>query len=212
MYINSDVLREEGVDAAAYPKLWLDKRIGLAQQLIEDITGQFFEKRDNYVLTLDGNGKSLLHLPVPPVKTNAISKVEIDGSTLDADSWRFVASGSDWRDNPRIVRASTRAAWPRGYGNVVVTGSFGYVDFETENNVEVAVAPKLVRDLIARIAIWSLPKLTEAASKEREQAIIEESIEGYSYKLAEVKKTGRFGDSMIDGLLRRYTPIFMGTI
>lgn len=196
-YISVADLRAEGVTDPPYNDAYVTARIVLAQSLIEELTGRFFEKKEAYVVTLDGTGHDLLWLPVPPATIDSITKVEVGGDELDADDYELLMRAiPDGRFNPKLRRLS--GFWPTGKSNIVITGDFGFVD-----PGETPTTPVNIKHLCKKIAVWGLPMVGDPEAQ-RGGRIIQESLGDYSYRLSEVGQRGFFGDSTIDGLLVMY--------
>jgi hypothetical protein len=197
-YIDVSDIRSEGV-----MELIEDDRIEtcitLAQSLIERLTGMFYEARSDYVLQLDGRDNNLLRLPVPPAATNAISTVTIDDEVLEDTDYRVIMPQvPDGRLNSKIMRIG--GVWPRGTGNVTLTGTFGYVDVVSEG---VYRTPDLIKELCKRITIWGLPEIADAEAQ-KSSRIISEAIGNYRYQLSEAERNGYFGDVRIDNLIAMF--------
>lgn len=197
-YITIEDVRREGVAITDYDDPTVTDRIALAQSFIERMTGCFYEKRDAFVLTLNGTGHELLWLPVPPVSTSAITSIVVDETVLLTTEYRVVMpSFPDGRLNPKLVMIDGR--WPKGTANVVVTGSFGFVDISTgEDDALVYSAPPEVKRLCALITLKCLPQLTDQDARRSEQ-IVEESLGDYRYRLNEGSPE-MFGDPEITRL------------
>lgn len=198
-YIDVQDLRAEGVTDAAYAEPYLLERIALAQQFIELVTGRFFEKRAGLTLSVSGRGHNRLWLPIPPI---AITSVAIDGVVLASTEYRIVMpTFPDGRFDPKLDRVAS--IWPKGSDNITVVGDFGFVD--TVAGTPVAyVAPKLIKDICKRIAIWALPQLGNSDAQ-RARQIVEESLKDYRYRLSESTTSGGlFGDPAIDNILAQF--------
>jgi len=196
-YIVIQDLRDEGVTDPPYSDSYVQDRIALAQSLIEELTGRFFEKKEAYVVTLDGTGHELLWLPVPPAGIDSITKVEVGGDELDADDYELLMpSVPDGRFNPKLRLLS--GYWPTGKSNIVITGDFGFVD-----PGETPTTPVNIKHLCKKIAVWGLPMVGDPEAQ-RGGRIIQESLGDYSYRLSEISQRGFFGDSTVDGLLAMY--------
>jgi len=192
-YITLDDIRAEGVTDPPYDDTWITDRISLAQSFIEQLTGCFYEKREDYVFKFDGPGHDLIWLPVPPVSTEAISSVTIDGDEVDSEDYEIIMPKfPDGRYNPKLRKLY--GIWPKGKSNIIVTGDFGFVE-------EDGSTPPIVKDLCKRVTIWNLPEISDD-EKQKSSRLVEESLKDYSYKLSEVASGGGFfGDSKIDRLI-----------
>lgn len=208
-YITAQDLQNEGVAARWQPE-WLQQRIALAQQLIDQATGLFFEAR-TLTMQASGRGHDFLWLAVPPVKTTSITEVRVDGEIIASTGYRVVMPVfPDGRFNPKLVRLHD--IWPKGDGNVEIVGTFGFVDVVAAvgETPESYVAPEAIRHVCKRIAIYELPQLGNADAQ-RSKQIVQESLKDYSYRLSEaISRNGVFGDPDIDNTLTNYRPRFVG--
>lgn len=207
MYITLIQLREEEVDETLFPNPWVTSRILIAQAYIERVTKLFFEKRDNYTLTLDGQGDKMLFLPVPPATMTGITSVTVDDELIDPTAYKLIMNiggHPDGRFNPKLYRVS--GTWKKGYSNIVITGSFGFVDAVVQEDDSIVYsAPILIQELCKRITIWKLPKLGN--DEQDSSRIISESLRDYSYTLGSSGGNAMelFGDQRIVSLLSMYT-------
>lgn len=187
-------------------------------------TQRFFLQRTGS-LVVDGNGAPLLPLPHPVISTDqggtGITAITVNGETIDSDSY-VVNEGAqlgddDPRDNPFVTydRSFALSAqslppieevgytgwWTPGTRNVVVTGSFGYVE-------EDGSTPSPILDALARLCIRQLvPRDDEDALEDlRRGALIYEQTQGRSYSLATgMVSGGSTGDRELDQVIAEYT-------
>lgn len=204
-YITVTDLLSEGVTLEDYGnENYLNARIVAAQEFIEQVTGRFFEKRDNYVLRLDGRGHDTLFLPVPPASANSITEVTVSDDVLDSSLYEYpFTKNPDSRYNPILLRIG--GTWPSGTLNVKITGSFGFIE-------EDETTPPLIKDLCKRIVMWNIRPLSETAEANKRD-IVEEQLGDYRYRLREkASRGGVFGDGYIDSLLTMYKKVRMAAI
>ena len=105
-------------------------------------------------------------------------------------------------DGPRLTRRF--GFFPRGRGNVVAVGRFGYT--EPDGTPEGRV-PALIRRACALLVMrWLAPLADDAAFDARNRwRVVEERTRDQSYKLAAPgASTGPFGDPELDAVLLRY--------
>ncbi len=207
-YVTVQDLRSEGV-SEDYSNEYLTARIALASAVVEHITGCYFEARENQSFRMDGTGHQYLWLPVPPADVNAVSSITVSGITADASLWEVLMPRyPDGRFYPKVRHLTSY--WLKGRNNVVITGTFGFVDSdgaETPNYT----TPVMIKDLVKRLAIWHLPKLSDAGAKQTGR-IIKESLKDYSYELDRTVSQGQFGDANIDNLIGRFRKTALGAL
>lgn len=209
-YITEQRLRAEGVKEPVYSKEHCEQRIALAQDLIEQLTGRFFEERAGQLYKLHGTGHDLIELPHAP--TN-LTSVTIDGDTaaLDSSLYEIVKySGSDWRRMP-MLRYLEGCRWPKGTYNIKVEGDFGFVD-DLGGDPPSYSTPALIQDLCARIATLWLPRIGDAEGQKARE-IVEESLKDYRYRLSEKSLGGGFfNDRVIDSTIAMFRKPRVGAV
>lgn len=197
--------RAEGVttEQAADPRLQclLDD----ASRYIDDATGQWFEPRAA-TLRLDGTGLDWLALPSPPV---ALTGVALDGTALVVGD--LLVDGTpgelpDRRRAPQLIRPS--GCWARGRRNVVVVGSFGFVE------ADLTSPPPAIREACLRLAVRNLARIADAEGQVERRAgeVFRETTDGHSYERGGVlpgapggwRNNGLTGDPDVDRALERY--------
>jgi len=193
-YIHESDVDNFPADATDNQKLDVIKR---AEQLIEKLTKDFFYRK-NFVKTLDGNGKNRLFLGLFP-DILLVSKVEMYGIELSTDWWTYDKNsvylkpdliGSDLAGLQYRLGAAT-GLFPKGIGNIVVTGVYGW------NVLEMPVAIKKAATMLCQAE--NDPTLYP----EYGGGLKSERLGDYSYTLADSQ---RFltGVEAIDKLLRPY--------
>jgi hypothetical protein len=203
-YLTVDDLRREGVSDEDYTTEYVQERIDLASKTVERLLGLFFEPKVGHVVTMSGPGHDTLFLPYPPTTTSAITEITVGGTAVDSEYWEVIMPEfPDGRLNPKILHLT--GSWTAGKRNVIITGTFGFVEADGTS------IPPEIHDLCKRVAIWGMPKLGDTGALKADR-IVEESIEGYRYKLSEVMPSGTFDDPKIDSLLARFHRPAMGTI
>lgn len=201
MYATVADLRAEGVTVAQADDARLEALIDDATAEIDRVTGWFFEPRA-LTLTLDGRGAPTLELPAPPIR---LDRVAIDGAdiSLSADELIVVGAPVDpGFDAPRLTRRFGR--FPRGYGNVVIEGLFGYT--EPDGTAEGRTPPAITRACILLVLRWLHPLADDGGFDARNRwRIIEERTRDQSYKLDRPGSGGGpTGDPELDAILLSY--------
>lgn len=201
MYATVAELRGEGVTADQASDARLEALLSNATAEIDRATGWFFEPRDA-VFVLDGRGTPSLELPAPPIR---IDRLELGGSDVTASLSALVVVGAPVGpgfDAPRLTWRCGR--FPRGIGNVVVAGRFGFT--EPDGTPE-GRTPPAIRRACVLLVLRGLDALGGDAGFDARNRwrIVEERTRDQSYKLAEPGgSAGPFGDPEIDLALLRY--------
>jgi hypothetical protein len=139
-YTTIERVRAEGITEAMASDGRLSELIEEASIEIDKICRWWFQARAKSV-TLDGNGRTRLDLPAPPIE---IYEVVIEGVRLDPGSWHLVGICPRGPSDPRKPLAAIerkagsatrfydlgvpRLVWPKGQGNIVIRGVFGYTE------------------------------------------------------------------------------------
>ncbi len=197
--------RAEGITTEQAGDLRLQQLLDDASSLIDDATQQWFAPR-TITLRLDGTGLDWLPLPAPPI---VLTGATLDGTALDLDG--VTADGvpgehPDRRRAPQLVRAA--GCWTRGRRNVVIVGTFGFV----ESNL--TSPPPAIRDACLRLAVRNLALVGDAEGQAERRAgeVFREQTDGHSYERGGVlpgapggwRNNGLVGDPDIDRALERY--------
>jgi hypothetical protein len=206
MYIDIDYLVKEGLTEAAQQTSRATMAIQMAQQYIEKMTEQFFEKTVKTLL-LDGEGTSTILLPIfcIDITTLKIHTYNIYGvpewediDPEDAEDYvlynRFFP---DDRVNPKIEMTFDVQ---KGKQNIQIIGNFGYVESDEST-------PLLIKKICAKLAMHEFEILMSSdRGDDRQRArILEEKTDGHSYKLGECMIAGIYtGDPEIDSVLIHY--------
>lgn len=216
-YITVQDIRDEGLgtDVAGDTKV-LDL-IQTWQQFLERACRQWFVAREQQ-LDLDGTGSTLLQLPVPCIRLDALY---LNGDFVNAvDPEYYVAytgrggSGRDDRRNPRIKLITTETdifsgcgplqtnltKFDVGEGNQRIVGSFGYVESDGQTPGPIRYA---LRKLVCRYA-QSLVGATDAPSG----AVIEEETDKHRRKWSDAALNSKVwavtGDPEVDQIIASY--------
>lgn len=195
-------LRDEGVRESEAS----DARLGLllkeATAHIDRVTGWFFEPRAG-TYRLDGRCTPSVELPVPPIR---IDRLTIGDSDVSLDPERVVVVGAPVQpgfDGPRITFRYGR--FPRGRGNVVVEGLWGFTEYD---GTEIGCVPFAIRRACMMLVLRNLTPLADEASFEmRNRArITSERTKDQGYTLSAIAPgaAALTGDPEVDSLLLPY--------
>ncbi len=203
MYASVADLRAEGVTAAAASDARLELLLEEATRLIDRVTGWFFEPR-GAVFRVDGRGAPSIELPVPPIRVDRLAVESGELLLAFADLVVVGAPVQPGFDAPRLTLRHGRV-FPRGGGNVVVEGLWGFT--EPDGTPE-GRTPLAVRRACMLLVLRSLAPLADDASFEARSRwrVVEERTRDQSYKLDSVSQASmRFtSDPEIDRLLEPY--------
>jgi len=230
VYASVAELREEGVTAAMASDARLARLLEEATATIDRVTGWFFEPRPASY-RLDGRGAPTLELPVPPIVLTRIDSAFEDGSfgqrtltplvpwgvpRLPIDERAMIVRGSPVAagfDGPRIT-LRFGFAFPRGRGNVLVEGLWGYTepDGTPHGRTPLAVRRAAMLLVLRNVAPLGNDDAVEARSRWR---IVEERTRDQSYRLdpLRVRAPVLTGDPDVDVLLAPYVrPAPLGAV
>jgi len=203
VYASVADLRAEGVTAAEASDERLVSLLDEATALIDRVAGWFFEPRPA-TLRFDGRGTPSLDLPVPPIR---VDRLVVNGTELSLGFEDALIVGAPIQpgfDAPRITLTRCRR-FPRGRGNVLVEGLWGYTE---PNGTLEGRTPPAIRRACMLLALRTLAPLADEASFEARSRwrIIEERTRDQSFKLgpAAGASTTRTGDPEVDALLEPY--------
>jgi hypothetical protein len=161
VYASVADLRAEGVTAAEASDARLELLLDEASRLIDRVTGWFFEPR-SLTLHLSGRGAPSLELPVPPIR---IDRLLLGSVELSLDPSELLVVGAPVQpgcDGPRFTRRHGRA-FPRGHGNVVAEGLWGFTE---EDGTPTGRTPPAIRRATMLLVLRSLAPLADDASFE----------------------------------------------
>jgi hypothetical protein len=225
VYATVAELRDEGVTPAMASDSRLARLVDEASAAIDRVTGWFFEPRDR-TLRLSGRGTSTLELPIPPI---AIARLELAYEADATPAWPAAA----WAAVSRPFDASTMVVvgaplgptfdgaritlrhglrFPRGRGNVVVEGVWGYTE---EDGTPQGRTPLAIRRACMLLVLRNVAPLADDAAFEARARwrIVEERTRDQSYRLdpSRTRVPVLTGDPDVDLLLAPYVrPSFFG--
>lgn len=231
-----------GCKPEAVTDLRLLRLISLASQMIERVTGRYFDARTQ-VLRYGGNSSRKLQLNQPIV---AVSSVGVDTQptqagdlVIDMNMLRIynrhlsqgMLGGEDDRNNPKLefvhsddlygVRfipfrgISLRSlAWPIGVQNVHVRGVFGYTEPDGSPWGE---TPLLIQHALNLIVAREIPSISDTDGREDAQQrwrVVKDTAKDIAVQLDDPRKWGEwFGDPEIDSILASFVrPPSMGSV
>jgi hypothetical protein len=195
--------RAEGVTAAEASDPRLELLLVEATALIDRVTGWFFEPRST-TFRLDGRGTRSLELPVPPIR---ITELTLAGETLSLAFDDLVIAGAPVPSGFQGPRLTLRhgQAFPRGHGNVVIAGRWGFTE---EDGTPEGRTPLAIRRACLLLVLRSTAPLADEASFEARSRwrILEERTRDQSYRLDPQARSSRplTGDPEVDVLLAPY--------
>jgi hypothetical protein len=221
LYVDVDDIRGEGVLVSVADDDRVLELISTWQQFIERETRNWFRPRelDWY---LDGNGTTLLQLPVPIISVSGLYVNDDFVTPLETDAYRVYngrgEEGRDDRRNPRIklatgdtsifagtgpVRRDSITTFEVGEKNQRVVGSFGYV--EPDGSV-----PGPIRYALKKLVVRSARPLAGSGGGGAGPAgpVIEEETDRHRKRWADPfvssKAWSVSGDPEVDQILAAY--------
>lgn len=211
MYATATDMRAEGVGVAQASDARLALVLDEATQVIDRLTGWFFEPRLGG-FRCHGRGSPTIELPVPAIRVDRVA-LEESGFSYPRDTLVVVgAPVLPGFDGPRI--SLRHGHFPRGYDNVTVEGLFGYTE---PDGTPVGRTPPGIRRACILLALRNLPPLADEASVEARTRwrVIEERTRDQSYRLEAPQQSSAVltGDPEIDLWLLPYVrPPRMGAV
>lgn len=203
MYATVEALRAEGVRESEASDERLVLLLAEATAYIDRITGWYFEpRRAAYVL--DGRGAPSIELPVPPIQ---LDHVQVGSGGVLLLPSAMVVVGAPVLPGFGVPRITLRhgRTFPRGQGNVVATGVWGFTE---DDGTPLGRTPPAIRRACMLLALRGLAPLNDEASQEARMRwrIIEERTREQSYRLEPIgtRTSTITGDPEVDILLRPY--------
>lgn len=158
MYATVADLREEGVTDAQASDTRLAHLIEEASAFIDHETGWWFEPRV-VEMTLSGRGTPTVEPSVPPIH---LASLHVDGEPARVGADALVVVGAPVVTTPLEPSITRRwGVFPRGRGNIVLGGTFGYT--EPDGTAE-GRTPLAIRRATMQLVLRLLPRITDTAS------------------------------------------------
>lgn len=217
----------EFIHAETIPKAKANQLIQQAMDLIDESTGQFFNKRDGS-FPLEGRNTPLMHFPVPIIEITELRINSSDTTLKEGEDFDFVAfkgrqNPADDRRNPRIKlnigrgRSSifTNSITSRVFIQGALThftGSFGFLeaDGSTPLLVQRATAILVMKDINEPIGSSLSVTAGSGPLKRLKVDLHEQEFFENSSNKESVKSTAS-GDAEVDRIIALYrTPIRVG--
>jgi hypothetical protein len=203
VYASVSDARAEGVTGAQATDDRLALLLAEATALIDRLTGWYFEPRVA-TLRLDGRWAPSIELPVPPIRVDSLL---VHGAPHSLDPNDVVIVGAPIQpgfDGPRVTLRHGRV-FPRGHGNVVVTGLWGF----TENDgTPEGRTPMAIRRACLLLVLRNLAPMADEASFEARTRwrLVEERTREQSYRLDPSSQGAAqlTGEPEVDRLLEPY--------
>jgi hypothetical protein len=222
LYTTIEEMRARGVTTTLADDATLLASIELNSRMIDHYTGQWFYARE-MELRLDGRGTTTMHLDAPIVEITSVAvdywadndePTEIALTDLEIYD-RHVRLGQlkpDDRQCPKIVlRLTTDTAhrvvpgwggvFPKGKQNVLIIGSFGYVEPDRST-------PLLIREVCRRMVKKDLLAMAAGGSGGASGPVKREKTREQEIEYADANKSALqgvyTGDPAIDMILVRY--------
>ena len=203
MYATVADCRAEGVTEAAASEARLALLLDEATRLVDRVTGWYFEPR-TASFRLDGRGAPSVEPPVPSIR---LDRLALEGSELSLAPEDLVVVGAPVQpgfDGPRLTLRHCRV-FPRGRGNVVAEGRWGYTE---DDGTPEGRTPPAVRRACMLLVLRGLAPLADEASLEARTRwrLIEEKTREQSYRLDAPRPGARTltGEPEVDLLLAPY--------
>jgi len=207
LYATLDDIRLEGVQPGDADDARVLAAVEEASRLVDQLCGWYFEPR-LATLRLDGRGAPTMWLPVPPIR---LERLEVNGWPIILDPENLVVVGAPAApgfDGPRLTR--THGVFPRGAGNVVIDGLFGFTE---PDGTAIGRVPRAIRRATILLTLRCLAPLADVHGDDtrNQWRIVEERTRDQSVRFAEPERALLTGDAEIDRLLLAYgRPAAMG--
>jgi hypothetical protein len=165
-YLTVVDVRAEGPpfnDATTYPDAWVEDKIDLASEQIENFTGNFFTpltRTGVSAIRLDGNGANFLRVPFPIIQVDTVTLIYAarygadPTYSVDTDELviynRHLTQGLQQPDDRKLPGIAIEAflaypkedlnIWPTGEQNIKIEGVFGWTTLAASDTVGETVA------------------------------------------------------------------------
>ena len=215
MYASVADMRDEGVTPAMASDERLSALLSEASTFVDRVTGWFFEPR-NMVVRMDGRGTSSVEPLYPPIRVDSLEVSGVPTSLLPDDLVIVGAPVAVGFDAPRFTLVQKwaypengcaipfRRIFPKGEGNLVAAGVWGYTE---PDGTALGRTPSAIRRAVMLIVLRNLALLgTRDTAAKSQWRILEERTRDQSYRLGALPTIGVIftGDPEIDLILARY--------
>jgi hypothetical protein len=220
LYISIDDIRAEGVTVAKASDEKVFELIQVWQDYIEKVTRNWFVSK-SMTLYLDGNGTTLLQLPVPII---SVTELVIDDTTIETADYKVYNGRGvierDDRKNPRVKIVTGDVSIFNGTGqnrssitlfyvgekNIKLTGSFGYVEAD-------GTVPKPIQYALKKLVVRRCDPMVGSVHSPA-GPVIEEETDRHRRKFSDPimgsKTYSMTGDLEVDHILAMYkAPLMM---
>jgi hypothetical protein len=206
VYASVADIRAEGVTEATASDARLEVLLDEATRFIDRVTGWFFEPRPA-TLRLDGRGAPSVELPVPAIR---LDKLVVGTTALSLAPEDLLIIGAPVQpgfDAPRVTLRHCRA-FPRGHGNVVAQGLWGFTE---DNGTPMGRTPLAIRRACLLLVVRGLGQLGDESSFEArsrwrvvEERTRDQSIRFESAKQSQQQQRQVVVEPEVDALLAHY--------
>ncbi len=206
MYASLQRLRAEGITEAQANDARLLALSQEATALIDRTAGWWFEPRP-YRMRLDGTGTPSVYPSVPPILLETLT---VSGAPYATDEASLVTVGSPIMGSFAGARLTlTAGVFPRGRGNVVAGGLWGFTVPEpgaAAPNPLGVTPPAIMRAAVLLVLRYLAPEASAEADDARGRGrLVSERTHDQSYTLAKpTSYVGLTGMSSVDALLAPY--------
>ena len=215
MYASVADMRDEGVTPAVASDERLAALLAEACAFIDRVTGWFFEPR-TMAVRMDGRGTPSIEPPYPPIRIDSLTISGTPASLQPDDLLIVGAPVAVGFDAPRFTMVQKwafpengcaipfRRTFPKGEGNVVATGLWGYTE---PDGSPTGMIPSAIRRAAMLIALRNIALLGTGDTAAKSQwRVLEERTRDQSYRLGALPTIGVVftGDPEIDLILARY--------
>lgn len=182
MYTTATELYDEGLDQTEYDDAdYVNSRILTAQNIIERVTGKWFDSRP-LTVKVDGSGAQEIRMPAPIISVTKIERKTSPTTWEDLSLVQFEVYDDmpfDW-DNPIIAVENFENSidvggvallFPVGRRNIRVTGNFGWVmDSSGTTPKDIVLATKLLaKEILPFVGDNSLDEFLAGRGIKREE-------------------------------------------
>lgn len=208
-YASVSDVRAEGLSSEQASDARITGLLEEASETIDRVCGWWFEPRTTS-LTLSGNGNRTLELPIPPVADDAITGIVMNESPLDVSVVQLFGATLTGRKMTLRIDSRSLLYFERGFGNIVITGTFGVLSRSGQT-------PAAIKRAAVMMALKMAPKLgTQDAVDARNQwRVTTERTRDQEVQVQPRQASGFVltGDPEVDEVLRPWRrPMGIGSV